>query len=61
MKGILYLIIGVSITFIVLFGSISIGNATGLGTIEIGISLLCGIVVACTFMIIDVIEKNNGT
>ena len=63
MKYVGYILIGFFF-WIVEFLSINVGTAIGPGSGEIGlvvsaISMLCAIVVICTLIIVDTINKNN--
>lgn len=62
MKYILFIIIGFITYFLVEFVSINVGYAIGAGPGDIGlivtaISILCGIIVVCTCILVDAIRN----
>ncbi|WP_461614968.1 hypothetical protein [Clostridium sp. Marseille-QA1073] len=65
-EKIVYLLIGFITFWIVEFLATNVGSAIGSGAYEIGlvvtaISILCAIVVVCTFIIVDEIKKHTNT
>ncbi|WP_291562136.1 MULTISPECIES: hypothetical protein [unclassified Clostridium] len=61
-----YLLVGFITFFIVEFLATNVGSALGAGVHEAGIivtaiSILCAIIVVCTFIIVDEIKKHANT